>query len=141
MPQLAVHGPLDECHLHDNFRTHPMRAQPRQTYCLRKRRRRYLDRIEPPSQIEQKLSVEAGSDPSREYKIAAFVITDEQCAKTYSRALRIGKATNNQLLRCFAFHFEPVLRAAMFVGGAAALRDDTFPPFAAGALPRVDIVQ
>ena len=55
--------------------------------------------------------------------------------------LRIGEAADDELLRRLALHLQPVLRATMLVLGVAPLGDDAFPPFAAGALPGLRIVE
>src|SRR5688500_10474896 len=106
MTQLAVHGPLDEGGLHDDVRTHPMRAQPGQPLRFRKRRRRYLERIEAAPQVEQQLRVEAGPDLSSEHEIRSLPgasrrveIADEKRTQSHASALRIGEASHDQLLR------------------------------------------
>ena len=99
MPQLVVAGPLDERHLHDDRRPHPVRAQLRQALRDRERRLRDLDRIETLAQIEQQLGVEAGADLSGEHEVVAFVVADQQRAEADARALRIGEAADHQLLR------------------------------------------
>ena len=69
--QLAVHRPLDERHLHDDLRPHPVRAHARQPVGLRERRRRDLERVEPRAQVEQELGVEAGADLAGEDEVVA----------------------------------------------------------------------
>ena len=96
-----------------------------------------FDGVEALSQIQQQLRVEAGADLAGEDEVAAFVVADEQRAEPDARALRIGEPADDELLRRLAFHLQPVFRAAMLVGRAAALGDDAFPSFAARALPRV----
>ena len=98
-------------------------------------------RVEPRAQIEQELRVEAGADLSGKHEIAAFVVADEQRAETDARALRIGEPADDELLRRFALHLQPVLRAAMFVRRAAPLGDHAFPAFAPRALPRLLVVE
>ena len=91
MAKLAVHRPLDERDLHDDFRTHPVRADSWQPCGPRKRRLRQLDRIEPPSQIQQEPGVEAGANLSGEDEIAVFVMADEQGAKADARLAVLEK--------------------------------------------------
>ena len=70
-------------------------------------------------------------------KSLAFVVADEQRAEADARALRIGEAADDELLRRLALHLQPVLRAAMLVRRAAPLGDHAFPALAPGALPRL----
>src|SRR5439155_5580075 len=141
MPQLAVHGPLDEGDLHDDLRARPMRAQAGQPLRARERRRRDLDPIEPRAQIEQQLRVEAGADLAGEHEIVLLEIPDEQRAEADASALRIGEAADDELLRRLAFHLQPVRRTPMLVRRVAALRDDAFPALPAGPLPGFLVVQ
>src|SRR5262249_55565398 len=149
MAQLAVHRPLDERHLHDDLRPHPVGADAGQARAAGERRRRNLERVEPRAQIAQQFRVEAGADPSGEHEILTIArrlalrtprvsrrgeIADEQRAEADARTLRIGEAANDELLAGFDLHLEPVRRAAMLVARPASLRDDAFPAFGAGPL-------
>src|SRR5438128_6168687 len=101
MPELAVHGPLDEGDLHDNLGTHPMRAQARQSFASGERRLLDLETIEPRAQVEQQLRVEPGADLAGEDEIVLIEVADEERAQTGARALRIGEAADYELLRRF----------------------------------------
>ena len=98
-------------------------------------------RVEPRSQIQQELCVEAGADLPGKHEIAAFVVADEQRAQADARALRIGEPAHDELLRRLALHLQPVLRAAMLVRRASPLGDHAFPALAPGALPRFLVVE
>ena len=98
-------------------------------------------RIEARAQVEQQLRVEAGADLAGKHEVLAFVVADEQRAEADARALRIGKAADDELLRRLALHLQPVLRAAMLVRRAAAFRDHAFPAFAPRAFPRLVVVE
>src|SRR3984893_1626840 len=137
MPQLAVHGPLDEADPHDQLRTYPVRAQARQPLRLRERRYRQLDRVESRAQIEEQLRVEAGADLSHEDEIVAVVVADEQRTETGARALRIGKAADHELLRELALHLQPEPRSSVLVRRASPLGDHAFPSFAPCVIPRL----
>ncbi len=102
---------------------------------------RNLDRVEPPAQVEQQLRIEAGADLSREHQVRPVVVADQQRAEADARALRIGESADDELLRRLAFHLQPVLRAAVFVGRAAPFGDHAFPSLAPRALPRLRVVQ
>ena len=139
--QLAVHRPFDEADLRDHFGTDPVRAHPRQAAALRERRLRDLHRVQPGPKLEQQLRIESRSDLAREDEIVLVVVPDEQRAQSDAPALRIREAADDELLRRFAFHLEPVGRAPVLVRRAAPLRDDAFPAFAPGTLPRLPIVE
>ena len=141
MAQLAVHGPLDECDLHDDLGPHPVRAQARQSRGLRERRLRDLESVEPGTQVEQQLGVEAGADLAGKDEVVAVEVADKQRAETDAAALRIGEAADNKLLRGLALHLEPVRRPPVLVRRVAALGDDAFPALAARALPRLRLVE
>ena len=97
MAQLAVPGPLDEADLHDNLRTHPVRAQARQPLGLRERRLRNLERIQPRAKIQQQRVVEAGADLSGKARSPRLVeVADEQRAEPDALALRIGEAADDE---------------------------------------------
>src|SRR5687767_4637050 len=129
MPELAVHGPLDETDLHDDGRSDPVGAETGKALGLRERRLRDFERVEPRAQVEQQLCVETGADLAGKDEVLSFVIADEQGAEADARALRIGEPADYELLRRLAFHLEPQRRAPLLVGRAAALGDDAFPSF------------
>ena len=141
MPELAVHGPLDERGLHDNLRTHPVCAELWQADGLREGRRRQFDGVEAPSQIQQEPGVETRADLAGIDEIAVFVVPDQQGAEADARALRIGKSADDEFLRRLALHLQPMLRAAMLVRRAAPFRNDAFPALPAGTLPRFLVVE
>src|SRR5262249_33920366 len=96
-------------------------------------------RIELAAQREQERGVEAGTHLPREDELRAVEVADEQRAETDARALRIGESTDDELLRQFALHFQPVRRAPMFVRRIASFRDDALPAFTTRELPRLGI--
>src|SRR6201991_330380 len=136
MTQLTVYGPLYETNVHDDLRTHPMRAHARQADCSCKGRFGKFKLVQPRTQIEQQLRVETSADFARKDEIVAFVLTDEQCAEPDALALRIGEPADDEVLRQFTLHLQPVSRASMFVLGITPLRDHAFPAFSLRALPR-----
>src|SRR6516165_7378195 len=73
VPQFAMHGPLDEPYLNDDLRTHPVSLAGK-TFRLRERRLVDGDCVEPFSQVEQELRVEAGADLSGENEVVAIVL-------------------------------------------------------------------
>ena len=97
---LPVHSMKDD--LHDDRRLHPVRAQPGQALGDGERRLRNLERIEAAAQIEEQFGVEAGADLSGEHEVVAVVVADEQRAEADARALRIGEAADDELLRGLA---------------------------------------
>src|SRR5262245_23618551 len=119
MPEFVAAGPLDEGDLHDDRRMHPVRAQPWQALRDGERRLRNLERVEAAAKIEQQPGVEARADLSREDQVIALVVADEQRAEADAGALRVGEAADDELLRGFDLHLEPVPGAAMFVRRAA----------------------
>src|SRR5215471_1776578 len=114
MPELSVHRPFDEPDLHHDLGTNPVAAT-RQAFAFRERRLLDRKRIETRSQIEQKFRVETSADFAGECEVVAVVVADEQRAEADASALRIGEAADDELLRRFDLHLEPVLRASMFV--------------------------
>src|SRR5215467_733508 len=140
MAQLAMHGPLDEPDLNDDLRTHPVSLAGK-AFRFRERRLVDGDGVEPLSQVEQELCVEARADLAGEDEVAIMVIPDEKRAETHARALRIGESADDELLCGLDLHLQPVLRAAMLIRRSPALGDDPFPTFAAGALPRLRVVE
>ena len=97
--------------------------------------------VQPVAQIQQQLGVEPGADLAGEHEIVGLEVADEQCAQADPAALRIGEPADDELLRRLAFHLQPVRRAPVLVRRVAPLRDDALPPLAAGALPRLRIVE
>src|SRR5262245_27595311 len=98
MPEFPVRGPFDERNLHDDFRANPMCAFARKSNELRERPVRGLERVELPSQIQEHPGVEAGSNFAGKGEFVTLVITDEQCAESDARAVRIGEATDEEVL-------------------------------------------
>src|SRR6185369_1780579 len=80
MAQLVVAGPLEESDLHNDLRSHPVRAYAWQTFPLRERRARNLERVQAIAQLEQQLRVEACSDFAREHEVIVLEVADQQCA-------------------------------------------------------------
>src|SRR4030095_3081603 len=115
MAKLAVDRPFNEGDLHDDLWTHPVSATAWQLESLRERRLRNLERIQPGAQVQQKLCVEACTDLSRKDEVGRFEVPDEQCAETDSDTLWVGEPSNDELLRRFALHLQPVRRATMLV--------------------------
>ena len=89
-----------------------------------------LERVEPRAQVEQQLGVEAGADLAGEHEIVLFEVADQQRAQADARALRIGEAADDELLRRLALHLQPVRRAAVLVRRVAPLGDDALPSLA-----------
>jgi hypothetical protein len=141
MTQLPVPRPLDEAGFHDDLRTHPVRSQTWQSLRLRKRRRRNLEGVQPPAEVQQQRIVEAGAELPGKAEILTLEVADEQRAEPDALSLRIGEAADDERVRLLALHLQPLLRAAMLVLGVAPLGDDALPPFGAGALPGLRIVE
>src|SRR6186997_19130 len=99
MAKLVVAGPLDKRRLDDDRRLHPVRAQFRQARRDGKWRLGDFDRIEALAKIEQEFRVEARANLSGEHQVVAVVIANEQRPESDARALRIGEAADNELLR------------------------------------------
>src|SRR6185369_16163683 len=140
VPQLAVHRPFDETGLYDDLGTHPV-AVSRQALAFRERRLLDRERVETLAQVEEELRIEARADLAGEEEVGAVVVADQESAKTDARALRIGEAADDELLRGLDLHLEPVLRAPMLVRRPAALGDDAFPSLPPRAIPRPGILQ
>src|SRR4051794_35963757 len=107
MAKLPVHGPFDEGDLHHDLRTHPVRADARQPDRPGEWRFSDFDRIELRTELSKHLGIEARADLSGKDKIAVFEIADEHCAEPHASALWIGKSTDDEFLRGFAFHLQP----------------------------------
>ena len=108
MSQLAMRGPLDEGDLYNNFRLYPMRPKARQSFSFCEGRFLHFELIQPRPKLEQQLRIKAGADFSSEDEIFLIIVPDKQCAETYTAALWICESTNDEFLRRFAFHFQPV---------------------------------
>src|SRR6266571_8328478 len=115
MAQLSMHGPFDEGSLHDDFRQHPMCTKARQPFGFRERRFRDLELVEPRTQVQQQLRVEAGADFAGKDEIIPIEIPHEQRAETDTAAPWIRESANDELLRSLALHLQPVRRAAVLV--------------------------
>ena len=81
-----------------------------------------------------------GADLSREDEIVAVEVADEQSAESGARALGIGEAADDEVLRRLALHLEPVLRSLLLVRRIEPLGDDAFPSLATRTLPRLGVV-
>ncbi len=141
MPEFVVRCPLDERDLHDDRGLHPVHALLRQSLGARKWRRRDLDRVQRTTELDEERVVEARPDFAGEDKVVAVEISDHQCAQSDACTARIREAADDELLRGFALHLEPVRRTPMFVDRVAPFRDDALPAFGASALPRPRIVE
>src|SRR5262249_20704724 len=137
MAQFAVYGPLDERDLHDDFGYYPMGSNARQPCGPCERRFRDLQPVESRTQIQQQLRIEAGADFAGEDEIVPIEVSDEQCTQTHAGSLRIRVSANNEFLRRFALHLEPVRRATVLVQRSAPLGNHSFPSLAARTLPRL----
>src|SRR5437899_720522 len=139
MAKLAVPGPLDERHLHDDSGMDPVRPKPRQSGPLREWRLGDFNPVKPRAKVAQELRIESGTDLPGEDEIAVREVADEQCAKTYPPTLRVGEPADDELLRRLAFHLQPVRRPPVLVRRAAAFCHNAFPAFLACPLPRLRI--
>src|SRR5262245_35442719 len=108
MTQLAVPGPLDESDLNHDLRLDPVSADFRDSGSFGEGGFRDLERVPPGPQLLQESGIEAGSDLPREDEIVLVEVAEEQRAQSGTRALRIGKAADHELLRRLAFHLQPV---------------------------------
>ena len=115
MAEFSVPGPLNEGCLHDYFWFDPMRAQTRQAFRFGEWRFLDFDLIELRAHIKQQLRIKARSDLAGKSKVIAVVVADQERAETDSLALRIGEATDDELLGQLAFHLQPERRAARFI--------------------------
>ena len=97
---------------------------------------RDLERVEPRAQLEQQLRVEAGADLAGEDEVVAVVVADEQRAEADARALRIGEAADDELLRRLALHLQPVRRAAMLVRSSRGAWRSRLPSLRGTRAPR-----
>ena len=88
--------------LHDDLGAHPMARDAGRPLPVVNGGFVDLERVEPRSQIQQQLRVEAGADLSGEHEIVAVVVADEQRAEADAGALRIGESADDELLRRFA---------------------------------------
>src|SRR5262245_25076517 len=115
MTQFAVAGPLDKPDLDHDLWFYPVRAQPWQANGFGKRWFRNLELVQLGAQFEQQFGIESGTELSCENEITVFVITDQQRAETYTLTLRIRETAHQESFRQLALHFEPLLRAPVFV--------------------------
>jgi len=98
MAEFSVPGPLNEGCLYDYLGFDPMRAQARQAFRFREWWLWDFDLIELRAQIKQQLCIKAGADLAGESKVITFVVADQKRAEADSPALRIGEATDDELL-------------------------------------------
>src|SRR2546427_3048250 len=108
-----------------------------QPFGFRERRFRDLDLVQPCTQVQQKLRVEAGADFSGKDEIISIEVPYEKRSEADAAALRIRESANDELLRRLALHLQPVRRAAAPARCHSQLPEHSFPPFAARALPRL----
>src|SRR4051812_16556989 len=109
MAKLPMLRPFNERDLNDDLRLHPVRANARQSSPLGERSLVDFGAIELRTQLVQHLCIEARSHLSGENKVVAFVVSDQQRAKSSARAEWVGEAADDELLRGFALHLEPRL--------------------------------
>src|SRR5688572_9341060 len=98
MPQFAVHGPLDECHLDDDTWLYPVNADSRQARTPGEWRRRNFEGVELRPQATQQVRIEAGSDFPGEDEIVLRARSHEQRAEPDPRSPRIGEAADDEVL-------------------------------------------
>jgi hypothetical protein len=115
MAQLAMCRPLDERNLHHDFGSHPVCANARQSFGLRKGRLWDLELVQPSTKLQQQFRVEAGADFAREDEIIPIEVAYEQRAETDPAALWIRESANDKFLSGLALHLQTVRRAAMLV--------------------------
>src|SRR4029450_11414954 len=115
MAKLAVDRPFNEGDLHDDLWTHPMSAHAWQLESLRERRLRNPERTQPAAQVQQQLRIETGTDLSGKDEVARLVVAHQQRAEADPNTLWIREPSNDELLRRFALHLQPVRRATMLV--------------------------
>src|SRR4030095_739582 len=115
MPQLAVRGPLDERNLHDDFGSHPVCTNARQSFGFRERRVRDLEPVQPRTKLQQQFRVEAGADFASEDEIISIEIAHEQRSEAYAAALRIRESAHDEFLSILALHLQPMRRATVLV--------------------------
>src|SRR5215467_10944735 len=115
MAQLAVCGPLDERNLHDDFGSHPVCANARQSFGFREWRVWDLELVQPSTKRQQQFRVEAGADFAGEDEIILIEVAYEQRAETDAAALRICESANDEFLSGLALHLQPMRRAAVLV--------------------------
>src|SRR4051812_4687785 len=106
MSQLAVHRPLDERHLDDDLRPHPVRAHAWETCGPRERCRRNFQPIELLAELAEQLRIEAGAHLARVNEVVAvwLVVADQKRAEANASPLRVSEPANDQLLRRLALH-------------------------------------
>src|SRR5437899_4980510 len=104
MAQLSVRRPLDEPDLDDDLRPNPVSSNARQALPTGERCRGDFKRVQAFAQIPQQLRIEPGSNFAREQQVVTPEMTDEQCAETNSRALRIGETAHDEFLCGLTLH-------------------------------------
>src|ERR1700722_19655913 len=133
--ELAGRRPFREADLADEFGPHPVHPGPGQC-APAERRLRLFQCGEGRVQARQLGLVEAGADLAGVGELARFVvIADEQGAEAGPAALRIGEATDHELLTVLCLELQPVPAAAGGVAGGGPLRDQPFPAAALSLLP------
>src|SRR5262245_1610898 len=115
MTQLAVCGPLDKRNLHDDFGSHPVCANARQSFGLRERRVWDLELVQPNTKLQQQFCVEARADFAGEDEIIPIEVAYEQRAETDAAALRIRESADDEFLSGLALHLQPMRRAVVLV--------------------------
>src|SRR5688572_8791843 len=96
---------------------------------IRKRAILALFRLQLLVQRREELRVEAGSHFAGEEQPFLLVVTDQQRAEMFSRALRRREATDDKFLLAHAFEFDPrATPAARFVSRPALFADHSLQP-------------
>src|SRR5215472_17800584 len=99
MSQLTEFRPLNEACLNDDRRSHPMRAQVRESDGFGERRLRNFQRVQPHTQFQQQLGVESCAKLAGINQIVVLEVSDQKGAEPFSRPLWVGKAADHKLLR------------------------------------------
>src|SRR5262245_46932198 len=123
MAQFAMNGPFDERDLYNHIRLHPVDAKARQARASGEWVLSSLDLIESGPAVGQELRVQTCADFSCKHEIAPVIISGKQCAEPGAASLWIRESANNEFLRSFAFHFQPMGGSPVFIGRRAAFRD------------------
>src|SRR5712671_6960181 len=89
---------------------------------------------EPPRPFAQRFAIVTRPHHAGVFKFAILVITDEQRAESYPRALRIRVPADDEFLLINAFELQPIGGSPMNVGAVRMLRNEAFPAFAASLL-------
>src|SRR5262245_37165638 len=115
MAQLAMCRPLDERNLHDDFGSHPVCANARESFALREWGVRDFEVVQPSTKFQQQFRVEARADFTGEDEIIPIEVAYEQRAETDAAALRIRESADDEFLSSLALHLQPMRRAAVLV--------------------------